>query len=118
MNKSAGKISSLELEENPDILGALSAAGNARPQLVIGFAAETENIIPNAQAKLKTKGCDWIVANDVSCDGPGDTGVMGGDNNTVSLVTSGDVESWPRQNKRAVANRLAKKIAAHMGGGI
>jgi phosphopantothenoylcysteine decarboxylase / phosphopantothenate---cysteine ligase len=111
IKKKQGQPPHLELEENPDILKAISNAGNERPQLVIGFAAETENIIANAQAKLKSKGCDWIVANDVSEDG----GVMGGDENTVSLISRDHVESWPKQNKRMVANRLAQKIAASIG---
>ena len=96
----------LALVENPDILAALSA-GNQRPALVVGFAAETDSLIANAQAKLAAKGCDWIVANDVSGD------VMGGDDNTVHLITHHGVEPWPTMSKQAVAARLADCIAAH-----
>ena len=104
----------LELAANPDILAELSAAGNARPRLVVGFAAETEKVIEHARAKRARKGCDWIVANDV---GP-DTGTFGGAENTVHLVTGepgGDIESWPRMSKQEVAERLARRIADHLG---
>jgi phosphopantothenoylcysteine decarboxylase / phosphopantothenate---cysteine ligase len=77
---------------------------------VVGFAAETENVVANAQAKLARKGCDWIVANDVSGD------VMGGTDNTVHLVTAQSVESWDRSSKEAVAERLAQRIVAALGG--
>ena len=96
----------LALVENPDILAALSE-GNQRPALVIGFAAETDSLIANAQAKLAAKGCDWMVANDVSGD------VLGGDDNTVQLITRDGVDAWPRMSKQAVAARLARRIAAH-----
>jgi phosphopantothenoylcysteine decarboxylase/phosphopantothenate--cysteine ligase len=96
------------LVENPDILATLSAAGNARPRLVVGFAAETENLIENARAKRLAKGCDWILANDV---GPA-SGTFGGAENTVHLVTGDGVEDWPRASKQAVAERLAERIAA------
>jgi phosphopantothenoylcysteine decarboxylase/phosphopantothenate--cysteine ligase len=103
----------LRMVENPDILATLSAAtGGRRPRLVVGFAAETENVVPNARAKRQRKGCDWIVANDVA---PA-TGTFGGDANTVHLVT-GDgaaaVEDWPTLSKAEVAGRLAARIAAH-----
>ncbi len=97
----------LKLSENPDILATLSAPGKDRPALVIGFAAETDNLIENAKAKRAAKHCDWIVANDVS---PG-SGAFGGDSNTVHLVTAESVESWPTLRKRAVAERLAERIA-------
>ncbi len=98
----------LELVANPDILKTLSRPGDRRPTLVIGFAAETENVLANARKKRRAKGCDWIVANDVS-EG---TGVFGGDENTVHLVTSDEeVESWSRQSKEAVAERLMRKAA-------
>ena len=84
-----------------------------RPGLVIGFAAETENVIEHAKAKLRRKGCDWIVANDVSPQ----TGVMGGDRNTVHLVTGNGVESWPPQSKDEVAQALVARIAAALAGG-
>ncbi|MGE4013010.1 MAG: bifunctional phosphopantothenoylcysteine decarboxylase/phosphopantothenate--cysteine ligase CoaBC, partial [Alphaproteobacteria bacterium] len=83
LKKGKGGPPSLKLVENPDILAALSAPSNARPRLVIGFAAETENVVANAQAKRAKKGCDWILANDVSAD----TGTFGGDRNTIHLVT-------------------------------
>ena len=104
----------LELSENPDILATVAGAGNKRPRLVVGFAAETENVLANARAKRMAKGCDWIVANDVS---PAE-GVFGGDNNTVHLITGADdadVASWPRMGKDAVAARLADAIARHFG---
>ncbi len=99
----------LELVENPDILKNLSETGNRRPALVVGFAAETENVVVNATAKRQRKGCDWIVANDVS---PA-TGTFGGDSNTVHLVTAGGAEDWPSMKKTDVAARLAERIAAH-----
>ncbi len=92
----------LHLVENPDILATL-ARSPSRPRLLIGFAAETENVIANAQAKLARKGCDWIVANDVSGD------VMGGAANTVHIVTADSVESWARMAKDEVAVRLADR---------
>ncbi len=90
----------MHLVENPDILSGLARSPH-RPHLLIGFAAETENVIANAQAKLAKKGCDWIVANDVSGD------VMGGAANTVHVVTADGVESWARMAKDEVAARLA-----------
>lgn len=97
----------LKLVENPDILASLSQAGNKRPRLVVGFAAETENVIDNAKAKRLSKGCDWIVANDVSAD----TGTFAGDDNTVHLITKDSVEDWPKMTKTAVAERLVGRIA-------
>jgi phosphopantothenoylcysteine decarboxylase/phosphopantothenate--cysteine ligase len=99
----------LELALNPDILATLSQAGNARPALVVGFAAETERVVEQAKKKLQAKRCDWIVANDVS---PG-TGTFGGDNNLVHLISAAGVEDWPKLSKREVADRLAERIAAH-----
>jgi phosphopantothenoylcysteine decarboxylase/phosphopantothenate--cysteine ligase len=100
------------LTENPDILATVSKLKNLRPRLVVGFAAETEKVIEHAQAKLKSKGCDWIVANDVSPV----TGVMGGDRNTVHLVTAAGVESWPSQSKDEVARTLIERVAAALNG--
>jgi phosphopantothenoylcysteine decarboxylase / phosphopantothenate---cysteine ligase len=97
----------LELVENPDILAAIAHRKSDRPRLVIGFAAETDDLIANAQAKLARKGCDWILANDVS---PA-TGIMGGDSNTIALVTASGVESWPPQSKDEVAHSLVERIA-------
>ncbi len=108
IKKDAGKKApALALVENPDILATLGGAGNRRPRLVIGFAAETESVIENAAAKLKTKGCDWIVANDVS---PG-AGTFGSAFNTVHLISPDGVEDWPTSTKAAVAERLAARIA-------
>jgi len=98
----------LALAENPDILAALSHHPFRRPKLVVGFAAETEQLVPHARLKLAKKGCDWIVANDVSPAG----GVMGGDDNTVVLVTATAEEAWPTLPKDQVAERLAGRIAA------
>ena len=98
----------LHLVENPDILATLARSPH-RPRLLIGFAAETENVIANAQAKLARKGCDWIVANDVSGD------VMGGKRNQVHLLTDTGVEGWREMTKDAVAERLAARIVATLG---
>jgi phosphopantothenoylcysteine decarboxylase/phosphopantothenate--cysteine ligase len=98
----------LELVANPDILATLSAPGPARPALVVGFAAETNDLAAHAGEKRRRKGCDWIVANDVS---PA-TGIMGGEENQVHLVTASGVEDWPRLSKQEVAVRLARRIAA------
>ncbi len=97
----------LELAENPDILATLAAAGPRRPRLVIGFAAETEAVVDNAVTKRQRKGCDWMLANDVS---PGTT-TFGGEDNTVHLVTAEGVEPWARMSKKAIAERLAERIA-------
>ena len=99
---------SLHLLPNPDILATLSASGPQRPRLVVGFAAETEHVAENAAAKRLRKGCDWIVANDVS---PA-TGIMAGENNQVQLVTAEGAEDWPMLPKTEVATRLAARIAA------
>jgi phosphopantothenoylcysteine decarboxylase/phosphopantothenate--cysteine ligase len=103
---------SFALTENPDILATVAKLKSGRPRLVIGFAAETEKVIDHAKEKLKSKGCDWIVANDVSPPG----GVMGGDRNTVHLVTKAGVESWPSQSKDEVARHLIGRIAAALNG--
>ena len=108
--KKGDKTPALHLTENPDILATLSQPGPSRPGLVVGFAAETENLIENAQLKRAKKNCDWVVANDVS---PG-SDTFGGDSNTVHLVTAETVESWPTLRKRAVAERLAERIAAYV----
>ena len=100
----------LELAENPDILRILAKAGNKRPVLVVGFAAETENIVANAQAKRKNKNTDWIIANDVSPK----TGTFGSNTNTIHLVNrAGTVESWPTMTKDEVAERLVSRISGH-----
>ncbi len=100
----------LELAPNPDILATLSKVGPRRPALVVGFAAETENVVANAVDKRSRKGCDWIVANDVS---PA-TGTFGGERNTVHLITEAGTEDWPPLGKGDVAMRLAGRIALHL----
>jgi len=109
--KKNGATPILELVENPDILAGLSVRNENRPQLVVGFAAETENVVAYAQQKRARKGCDWIVANDVSVG----TGVMGGDHNKVHLITSNETTAWPTMNKIDVADKLAGLIALHLG---
>ena len=110
LKKQEGRIASLALVENPDVLATLARHSKKRPRLVIGFAAETENLLDHARAKLARKGCDWIVANDVSPE----SGVFGGAHNQVHLVTAGGVESWPPLSKEAVALGLVRKIAAEL----
>jgi phosphopantothenoylcysteine decarboxylase / phosphopantothenate---cysteine ligase len=106
-----GQPPSLTLVENPDILRALSRAGPARPRLVIGFAAETDDLEVNARRKLAAKGCDWIVANDVSME----QGTFGGVYNTVKLFRAdAEVEAWPRLSKAEVAARLVMRIATYL----
>jgi phosphopantothenoylcysteine decarboxylase / phosphopantothenate---cysteine ligase len=112
IKKSKGPMPALTLMENSDILAAIAQRKAKRPQLVIGFAAETEKVIANARDKLERKGCDWILANDVSAE----TGIMGGDRNRVHLITSSGVESWPPQSKDAVAAALVARIAAALAG--
>jgi phosphopantothenoylcysteine decarboxylase/phosphopantothenate--cysteine ligase len=106
LKKGPGAPPAVALVENPDILAGLSANGPARPRLVVGFAAETNDLEANARAKLERKGCDWIVANDVSAEG-----IMGGDQNEVLLITRDGIERWPRAAKTGVAARLAERIA-------
>jgi len=114
-NAATGKIKkqpgtappALELVPNPDILATIAAAGLRRPRLVIGFAAETSELLANAQSKRTRKNADWIVANDVSPE----TGIMGGSDNTVHLITADGVEDWPSLAKDEVARRLAARIA-------
>ncbi|WP_284262358.1 bifunctional phosphopantothenoylcysteine decarboxylase/phosphopantothenate--cysteine ligase CoaBC [Roseicyclus amphidinii] len=102
-----GRLPSLEFAENPDILAGIARMGEGRPRLVVGFAAETERVEAHATAKRARKGCDWIVANDVS---PG-TGIMGGAENAVTLITEAGAEAWPRLSKAETARRLALRIA-------
>ncbi len=104
--QSGGAMPSLSFVENPDILKTIASRKSARPKLVVGFAAETENVISHAQEKLKRKACDLIVANDVSPEG----GVFGGDANTVHLISKDGVESWPRASKQDVARKLLLKL--------
>ncbi len=107
VKKSAARPPGIVLEENPDVLATIAVPGNARPALVIGFAAETENILENARRKQRTKGCDWVLANDVSLG----TGTFGGEANTIHLLTGEGSEDWPRLSKDEVAARLAARIA-------
>ncbi|VAW10206.1 Phosphopantothenoylcysteine decarboxylase / Phosphopantothenoylcysteine synthetase [hydrothermal vent metagenome] len=102
----------IDLVENPDILAVVSSLSEDRPGLVIGFAAETENIISHAKAKRKRKGCDWMVANDVSPE----TGIMGGDRTRVHLITEAQAETWPEGTKTEIAARLVARIALALGG--
>jgi phosphopantothenoylcysteine decarboxylase/phosphopantothenate--cysteine ligase len=111
IKKNGGAPPALSLTENPDILATLSK-GKKRPRLVVGFAAETEDVIANAVAKRKKKGCDWIVANDVSSG----TETFGGDTNTVHVVDERGAETWPELRKTEVAQRLARRIASHLIG--
>ncbi|EKN00209.1 bifunctional phosphopantothenoylcysteine decarboxylase/phosphopantothenate--cysteine ligase CoaBC [Acidocella sp. MX-AZ02] len=108
LKKDGSGATALSLTENPDILAGLSAPSPTRPKLVIGFAAETERLAEHAAAKRARKGCDWLVANNV-----GGTGIMGGDENEVLLLTADGAEPWARMNKQAVAEKLAAKIGAH-----
>ncbi|MEC7965541.1 MAG: bifunctional phosphopantothenoylcysteine decarboxylase/phosphopantothenate--cysteine ligase CoaBC [Pseudomonadota bacterium] len=107
IKKQNGKLPVLEFAENPDILATISQLDQGRPGLVVGFAAETDDVIANATAKRQRKGCDWIVANDVSPE----TGIMGGSENAVTLISEDGAENWPRMGKDAVAVKLADRIA-------
>ena len=108
LKKSKDGLPTLSFAENPDILKTISQRSEGRPRLVVGFAAETNDVLAHATAKRARKGCDWIVANDVS---PA-TGIMGGSENAVTLITEDATEDWPRMSKDAVATRLATRIAA------
>ena len=108
--KKSEKVKSLKLSENPDILAHLSQKRKNRPPLVIGFAAETEDVVKNAKKKLFEKSCDWIVANNVGTD----TNTFGGDKNKVQLINKTKTESWPEMSKVDVGNRLAIKVAEHL----
>lgn len=108
IKKDNGKLPTLTFAENPDILAEVSKLTANRPALVVGFAAETDDVIAQATAKRERKGCDWIVANDVSPE----TGIMGGKENAVTLISADGAEEWPRMSKTEVARRLAERIAA------
>ncbi|MBZ6077470.1 bifunctional phosphopantothenoylcysteine decarboxylase/phosphopantothenate--cysteine ligase CoaBC [Microvirga puerhi] len=112
LKKNAGALPDLKLTENPDILATIAHRNEGRPPLTIGFAAETENVIEHAKQKLAKKGCDLIVANDVSIG----TGVMGGDSNTVHLVSASGVETWPTLSKTEVAQRLVERLGQMLKG--
>lgn len=111
LKKSKDGLPVLEFAENPDILKTVSQMDKGRPPLVVGFAAETNDVIDHATAKRKRKGCDWIVANDVSPE----TGIMGGTENAVILISETGAEEWPRMGKDEVAKRLADRIAGALG---
>ena len=113
LKKRSGEPPVLRLVENPDILATLSRPGPDRPQLCVGFAAETEDVIEQAVAKRARKGCDWILANDVS-PASAVPGVFGGDSNQVTLITPSAIEPWPVMAKVEIAERLAARIAAHL----
>ena len=110
IKKDKNGVASLQLVENPDILQTIAKRSSKRPKLVVGFAAETENLLDNAREKLKKKGCDLIVANDVSKA----RGVFGGEQNTVQLVSASGVESWGLMSKQDVAQRLMQQLAAQL----
>jgi len=112
IKKQQGRVPTITLIENPDILSTVAHRQSGRPRLVIGFAAETDDVVANARAKLAKKACDWIVANDVSPE----SGVMGGDSNTVHLISASGVESWPPETKDEVARMLIERIAAALSG--
>ena len=107
----SGKAPALEFAENPDILKAVAGKKKGRPKLVVGFAAETNDVVAHAEAKRARKGCDWIVANDVTPE----TGIMGGTENAVTLISAEGSEEWPRLPKDEVARRLAARIAEALG---
>ena len=107
----SGKAPALEFAENPDILKAVAVKKKGRPKLVVGFAAETNDVVAHAEAKRARKGCDWIVANDVTPE----TGIMGGTENAVTLISAEGSEEWPRLPKDEVARRLAARIAEALG---
>ncbi len=109
IKKLDGCLPDLPLTENPDILATVGRLTDARPTLVIGFAAETEQIVENGRAKLDKKACDWILANDVSAG----TETFGGDENRIFLITREEVEDWPKQSKVAVAQQLARRISVY-----
>jgi phosphopantothenoylcysteine decarboxylase/phosphopantothenate--cysteine ligase len=111
IKKTKGKPPAFAMIENADILASLAAAGNERPDLLIGFAAETENIVEHARAKLQAKGCDWILANDVSPE----RATFGGTDNQIHVLRGESLETWPRMSKIEAARRLAAAIAEELG---
>ncbi|MDG2339632.1 MAG: phosphopantothenoylcysteine decarboxylase, partial [Paracoccaceae bacterium] len=113
IKKDNGKLPTLEFAENPDILASVAQMTKGRPSLVVGFAAETNDVLANATAKRIRKGCDWIVANDVSPE----TGIMGGTENAATLISENGSEEWPRMSKADTAKRLAARIAYALGDG-
>lgn len=112
IKKQNGALPELKFSENPDILAGVAQLKKNRPKLVVGFAAETDNVIENATSKLDRKGCDWIVANDVRPE----TGIMGGAENAVILISKGNADVWPRMGKAEVAQKLAARIVEALVG--
>jgi phosphopantothenoylcysteine decarboxylase/phosphopantothenate--cysteine ligase len=113
LKKNGATSTDLKLVQNPDILATIAQLSQTkRPRLVVGFAAETDNVVEHAKAKREKKACDWLIANDVSAS----TGIMGGDENEIHLITEAGVEDWPRLGKREVAAKLAARIASHLKG--
>jgi phosphopantothenoylcysteine decarboxylase/phosphopantothenate--cysteine ligase len=110
LKKSGNGAPTLNLVENPDILSIIAHRNHARPKIVVGFAAETDDVLAHARKKLDAKGCDMIVANDVSPS----TGIMGGDSNTIHIVTRDGIDSWPRLDKDEVARRLVAHLAREL----
>lgn len=108
--KKKAELPELKLEENPDILAQIARHREARPRLVIGFAAETERVAEQGRAKRQRKGCDWILANDVSAE----SGTFGGADNEITLIDDSGAETWPRLSKHAVARRLVERVARHL----
>lgn len=108
--KKKAELPKLKLEENPDILAQIARHREARPRLVIGFAAETERVAEQGRAKRQRKGCDWILANDVSAE----SGTFGGADNEITLIDDSGAETWPRLSKHAVARRLVERVARHL----
>ena len=113
IKKERGGLTDIPLTENPDILKTISRLETGRPRLVVGFAAETDDVLQNAESKRKRKGCDWIVANDVS---PGENCVMGGERNAITIITDQGDETWPEMSKDKVARMLADRIAKALSG--
>lgn len=111
LKKSKDGLPVLEFAENPDILAHVAQMSEGRPGLVVGFAAETNDVVAHATAKRKRKTCDWIVANDVSPE----TGIMGGTENAVTLISDAGAETWPRMSKTDVARQLAERVATALG---
>jgi phosphopantothenoylcysteine decarboxylase/phosphopantothenate--cysteine ligase len=113
IKRERGGLTSIPLAENPDILKTIAQLKAGRPRLVVGFAAETDDILCHAEVKRKRKGCDWIVANDVS---PGAHCAMGGERNSIILITEDGDETWPEMDKHEVARLLAERIAKALSG--
>ena len=112
IKKSGAGGPEISFGENPDILARIAQRNEARPEIVVGFAAETDDVLENGRAKRERKGCDWIVVNDVRPE----TGIMGGAENDVVLITEAGTEDWPRMSKIEVGERLAARIAEALAG--